>query len=370
MNLGKLAALFFLLSQLVLAEGVPFQVSSKELKTPQPSEGQTTENIDPESGMINDLKYMAISNWLQSYLGPRFTQFDRYVTPEFAEKYILDYKVTRSNPPGAIELIGHLDGDSLKKWVRLVESKNKGSNQIKPLWIVSSNLPAFNLSPSEMSTKIKDSTTLQLLSQLTQNPFQKLNTRIAPLDSSINLEAPPKNESEIQSLTSWAARQGDTLVVWEAFTTCSGCSVPRFDIFVYNTKTQELAFAVGDDVTLSSRDLSNSEVLKRTLLPVFQQFQAALENSFSEGTIQDVSFKIIFENVDSYRTLKMAESSLSRDNGISSLVFKRARDKTAEYAIKSSLTTEELAQKLQNQPGFKAQVSRVDSSTLSVKFLR
>ncbi len=372
MSLGKIILCVLFLSQSVWAEGVPFQVSSSALNSQPSAPANSVENVDPETTLINDLKYLAVSNWLQSYLGSRYPQFDKYITPEFAEKYILDYKIARTNPSGGLDLVGHLDGDSLKKWIRLMESKTKGSNQIKPLLIVSSNLPGFKLSAEETASKMRDSSTIQLLAQLTQQPLQRLNTKLTPLDSSINIDSPPKSSSEIQSLSSIASRRGDTLVIWETFTNCAGCSSPRFDIFVYNTSTQNLAFVVGEDINLSQRDFSNSETVKRSLNPVFQQFQSALENAFSEGTIHDASYKIIFESVDSYRTLKVVENELSRGNGFSSPVFKKASGKSAEYEIKSSLTLEELAQRIQgiNLSGLKPQISKVDSITLSVKLLK
>lgn len=373
MSLDKLLFWTLVFSKFLLAEGVPFHVSSSMLPTPTTVPGQAVENNDPESGLINDLKYLAVSNWLQTYLGPRYTQFDKLITPEFAEKYILDYKVNRSNQPaGTLDLIGHIDGDSLKKWIRLVDSKSKGSNQIKPLFIISSNLSGLNISPSETASKIRDSAVAQTIAQMTQGPVQKLNARLIPIDSGFNLEAPPKNSSEIQSLISLANRRGETLVVWAALSACPGCSTPRFDIFVYNTNSQTLAFVVGDDLSLNSRDIGNQEILKKSLTPIFQQFQTELENMFSEGTVLETPYRLIVDSVDSYRTLKVAEAELSRGNGFSIPVFKKAVGKTVEYGIKSSLSLDELAQKIQSTsvPGFKTQVSKLDSSSLVLKYLK
>ncbi|NDD59673.1 MAG: hypothetical protein EBZ47_10655, partial [Chlamydiae bacterium] len=91
MNIGRFFLFVFFLTKLAFAEGVPFKVSSSSLATPQASSKPTelsAENEDHESNLINDLKYLAVSNWLQTYLGPRYTQFDKHITPEFAEKYI------------------------------------------------------------------------------------------------------------------------------------------------------------------------------------------------------------------------------------------------------------------------------------------
>lgn len=357
--------------KLLFAEGVPFKVSSSSLNTAPTTAGQSIENGDPESTLIDELKYLAVSNWLQDYLSQRYNQFDKYVTPEFAEKYILDYKVSRTGTPsGGLDLIGHLDGEALKKWVRLVDSKSKASNQIKPLFIISSQLPGLSISPGETAHKLRDSSTAQLLSQMTQQQLNKLNAHLSPLESSLSIESPPKNSSEIQSLTSLARERGQSLVLWESFSTCPGCTNPRFDIFLYNTQTQNISFVVGDDLALSMKDLTNTELLKRSLLPIFQQFQSELEKTFSEGSLQETPFKLILENVDSYRALKTAEAELSRGNGFSSPIFKRVGKKTAEYEVKSSLSIEELAVRVQSTvlPGFKTEVSKVDSSTLVVRY--
>lgn len=376
MNIGRFFLFIFFLTKLAFAEGVPFKVSSSSLSTPQASSTPTdlsAENEDHESNLINDLKYLAVSNWLQTYLGPRYTQFDKHITPEFAEKYILDYKVGRNSAPsGGLELSGHLDGDALKRWVRLIDSKSKASSQIKPLFILSSNLPGLNIAPSETSNKIKESSIAQLLYQLTQFQFKKLNTQLTPLDSSVGLDSPPTQSSEVQRLTRSASQKGSSLVVWETFSTCPGCPNPRIDIFVYNNENSNLAFVVGDDLLNSWRELNNTEVLKKSLLPIFQQFQTELENVFSEGSIHENSFKIVIENVDSYRTLKIAEAELNRGMGGSSLILKKAANKSAEYELKSSLAIEELGQRIQGTviPGLKTQVSKADSTTLVLKLNR
>lgn len=373
MSIGKFIIFILFLSHLALAEGVPFKVSSAALAPTSTTLGQSTDSGDPESNLINDLKYLAVSNWLQSYLGPRFTQFDKYVTPEFAEKYILDYKVARTgNAAGVLELIGHLDGDALKRWVRLNESKAKASNQIRPLLIVSSNIPGLNLSPSETSLRQKDSAIAQLLSHLTQLQFKRLNSQPTFLDSSIGLEMPPKNSSEIQSLTSSANRKGDTLVVWETLSVCAGSSNPRLDIMVYNTQNQNLAFVVGDDLPISVRDLNNTELVKKSIVPIFQQFQSELENTFSEGLLQEFSLRLIVENVNSYRALKALEAGLSQGNGISSPVLKKVTGRSVEYELKSSLSIDALGIRIQETsiPGSKTQVTRSDNSTLVVKFTK
>jgi hypothetical protein len=372
LNLGKWILSALVLSNVIIAEGIPFRVSSSALAptTTTLPQGKPTQDSDPEANLINDLKFLAVSNWLQTYLGPKYSQFERFVTPEFAEKYILDYKVNHSNQPtGNLDLIGHLDGDSLKKWVRLVESKAKGSNQIKPLFIMSSNLPDMIFSPSDTSTNARDSHTGQVVEHLTQQQFQKLNAKIYPLDSLMSFESPPRSNADIQSLTAQAARLGYSMVIWEAFTTCPGCTQNRFDIFVYNNSSQNLSFVTGDDVQGSVKEWGNTELLKKSLTPVFQQLQAELENAFSEGMMQEVNYKLVIDGVDSYRALKVAESELEQESGFSNPVFKKAVGKTAEYQIRTALSLEELIQKIQGTPfpGYKSQVSRLDSTTVLLR---
>lgn len=373
MNIAKLFLGLCLFSFWAFGEGVPFKVSSSALSNPTASPAPTDTESDLETNLINDLKYLAVSNFLQNHLGAKYNQFDKFVTPDFSEKYILDYKVTRGGgSPGTVELVGHLDGDALKRWARLIESKTRGSNQIKPLFILSSNLPGLSFSPADTSLRQRDSSIAQVLGQMTQLQLKKLNTQLTPLDTSLGLDAPPKNISEIQSLTSSALRRGDSLVIWETISVCPGCVNPRLDIFVYNSQTQSLAFAIGDDLNISGRDLSNSELFKKSVGPLFQQFQSELENALSSGTLQELTMKIIFENVDSYRTLKVLETQLNQGNGYNSPVLKKVSGKSAEYEIKSTLNIDELGAKVQTNlpPGLKPQVGKADSSTLIVKFTK
>ena len=61
------------------AGGVPFTVGG----------GADTQNI-------SDLKHRAVLEFLQRQLGERFEQYEKQITPEFAERYIMDYKVGRA----------------------------------------------------------------------------------------------------------------------------------------------------------------------------------------------------------------------------------------------------------------------------------
>lgn len=373
MSIVKLVLSFCLWVTLAIAEGVPFKVSSSSLSVPPSSVAQNNTEEDSESTLINDLKYLAVSNFLQNYLGARYTQFDKFITPEFSEKYILDYKVIRSGAgTTGLELVGHLDGDALKRWVRLVDSKTRGSNQIRPLFILSSNLPGLSFSPAETSLRLRDSAIAQILSQMTQAQLKKLNTQLVPLDSSLGLEAPPKNESEVQSLTGSATRRGESMVIWETLSLCPGCTSPRLDIFIYNGQTQNLAFVVGDDLSITGRDFTNTEMFRKSLTPVFQQFHTELENALSAGTLQEKSFKVIFENIESYKTLKAIETQLNQGNGYHTPVLKKVAAKSAEYEIKSSIPVEELGTKIQSTlpSGLKPQVTRSDDSSLIVKFTK
>src|SRR4051794_12741866 len=115
-----LALLVLFLSQLALAEGVPFVLSSSSLP-PSPDDVRQT-------ALIGRLKYQAVVDYLQRLMGSRYSKYEELVTPEFAEKYVLDYQVNRLPGKSAIELNGHLDGDALKRWVRVTETKAAGTS--------------------------------------------------------------------------------------------------------------------------------------------------------------------------------------------------------------------------------------------------
>ena len=88
------------------AEGQPFTIDAGTVNP---------DNPDQELAAASGLKYRAVVEWLQRYLGGRYAEIEKMVTPEFAEKYILDYKVGRNPGNRALyQLTGHLDADSLE----------------------------------------------------------------------------------------------------------------------------------------------------------------------------------------------------------------------------------------------------------------
>lgn len=97
---------FLLVSSLALASGVEFRVSASEL-------GGGADDGDSTSAR---LKQRAVQNFLRRALGNRYASVERKITPEFAERYVLDYKTQRG--PRGMEILGHLDGDALKSWAR------------------------------------------------------------------------------------------------------------------------------------------------------------------------------------------------------------------------------------------------------------
>src|SRR5262245_54194114 len=92
-----------------------FKISSAQLSAEDTADTQS---------MLAKLKHSAIIAFL-SRVGLDHKSLEEVVTPEFADQYIVDYKVSRRG--GNTELSGHLDADGLRRWARLAQTKSRGN---------------------------------------------------------------------------------------------------------------------------------------------------------------------------------------------------------------------------------------------------
>ena len=106
------------------------------------------------------------------------------------------------------------------------------------------------------------------------------------------------------------------------------------------------------------------------LSPVFQLFHADFESAISEGKLSFSEYKLTIEGVDSYRLYKFLETELNRVDYLSQLTLRRAESRVAEFNFTSTLSTEEVAQRIQSTAfgGFHLKPVRVDSKSLSVRY--
>lgn len=377
MNFVK-ALLFLLVSSLLFADEIPFTVSGTPATLAPSVAGAApapTNLDDPQQQgeLIAQLKLRAVSEWLQGYLGNRYPQFERFITNDFAEKYVLEYKVSRAGANReAIQLNGHLDGDSLKRWVRVVESK-KGGTTVKPLLVLSSSLTQFPLSPAASTDRARDNVFGQQVSSFMNHEFQRMNTHLTPVESSFPLNSPARFENEIRTLRDFGVQSGGNCVVWVHLSPCSSCAGnSRTDIYLYSLNAPRLVFVESDDLPLKAQDYSNQERVKEALKTVFQQFHASFDSVVSEGKLLNSEFRVLFEGLDHVRSFKVFESELARSDFASQPILRKAEARSAEFSVLSPLGVDELAQRIQNieMAGRKLSAQRIDSRSVVVRYLK
>jgi hypothetical protein len=363
LNSVKLFTFAFVFTVRLWAEAVSFSVAAPQLPV-EPGK----EAAESQAEILAQLKVQAVSEWLQGYLGNRYSQFERAVTVEFAEKHVIDYSVSRTstNPPNVV-LNGHLDTDGLKRWLRLAETKNKGgSHQLRAIAFLSSNIPGISFSASDTAQKAREITIASQIHTLLQPLFQKLNAKLTLADGGAPSGNAPRTSKEVRNLKDFAKTDGTNVAVWGQLTQCAPCGGARLDLFGYSLPQERVIAAVSEDLALSQKDYTNSDYLKSKLTPIVQQFQTDFESAVTEGRVFSSEYHLIVEGVDSYRVFKNIEASLGRQDFVSQPILKRASSKTAEFIFLSSLSIEELAGRFPQVDvgGVKLRTSRLDDSTL------
>ena len=358
-------ALFLLVSlaaPVAKAEGQPFTIDAT---------GVTVDNPDQELATASGLKYRAVVEWLQNYLGARYPEVEKMVTPEFAEKYVLDYKVGRN--PGnrtVFELTGHIDAESLKRWARVMLTKNEGGNSMKPVLLVSSTVPGLTLSPGETGARLASSALIQDLLGISNNAFQKFNSHVTPFDGGLSLSQPPRTDAELKQLHDQAIAKGGNSALWFRLIPCKSCGGMRMDTFLYNLTHSRLALVRSDDLSLAPEDFSHPEKLRSALKNTGRQLQSEVDEMVSNGTLFSASHRIVVEGVDNYRAFQDLELELPRLDFINQCILKRSESKLAEFEVLTPLNIEELSQRLQQEAfgGFKLKPVRVDSQSLVMRY--
>lgn len=371
MSFAKIFSLWLIFFPLfLLADAIPFAV----VGTPSalPHAPANLDDPQQQSQLIAELKYRAVSEWLQGYLGGRYPQFEKSVTPDFAERYVLDYKVARTgNNREAMQLTGHLDGDSLRRWVRLLETK-KGNYSLKPVFLLSSSIPGLTFSANETLEKVKGSPLGEVVLGFANQQFHKLNVKTTIAERGVPTQNPPKNEAELRALREFGVQTGNNLALWTHISPCASCGGARVDVLVYGLTGPRLVLALNDDLALQPKDFGNTERLKAVFSPIFQEFHSEFESAISEGKLFATEYELIVEGLDSYRMYKLIETEFNKVEYLSQPVLRQAENRTARFSVLSSLSSEDLAQRIQGSrfANFQLKPVRVDSRSISVRYLK
>ena len=371
-----------LLASTAFGEGVPFTISSRDLPPPEEAKPlkkgaspAPTANADDEAegGSSNDLtsrlKHQAVINYLQSHLGSRYSKYEEKITSNFAEKYILEYKITRpANEKRVIILSGSLDSDSLKRWLRKFEIKSSGASGLSPMFLVSADPGPMRA--AETSASVKSGISESVYAQL-QVYLNRFNASMVPFSGSVN-NTPPRTESEIRALGDVGQGRNSNSAVWIHFSQCPSCGGSRVDLLFYYFPQSRLALGKSEDLPFDFREGAHTERAKKAVKSAIDEFATGLTELIEQGTLFSSVHTLAVDGLDSLRAFKQLDNGLARLDFVTRVVLKKTEPTRVEYEILSGLSSEELMQRLQSNAfgGFKLKAAGTSGSSLQMRYGR
>ncbi len=350
----------------------PYAVAEQEFSVA--SESLPALPPDTESStVLARLKQQAVREYLQKTLGPRFERYDAGITADFAERYILDYQVVRqSSDSTQMEISGRLDTVALKQWIRRNEIKATGSTSLKPVFLMSANLPGYSLDPRQTAAMVKQTGSApQTFYKNTSDAFQKFNAALSVTEETgLGLVRPPVQENEIRALRSFGLMAGFNSAVWVNLSPCPGCGT-RVEIVLYNLTQARQVLSVSAEVEMSPSEMGDSKRLIKALSKAFQDFNSAFEESVATGTLFASEYLLAVENLTSYKAFKLVDAALNKQDFILRAVVSKTQNKVATFRILSPLPPRELYQRFQvtQFSGLTLKTVGIDSQAITMRYL-
>jgi len=321
----------------------------------------------PGGDAVSRLQQEAVAQWLERSLGSRYAQVEREITPEFAKKYILDFSVGHPNGSHLVTaLTGHLDSDGLKRWVRVADVHSHGRS-FKPLFVLSSTVPAMGFTPATTATQVRSNNVAQQIFSESNVVLAKLGARATPAsEAKFPFTQPPKTRAEIHSLQEAVIPDGFNAVFWVQLTPSKTQGAVRMDSVIYNLNAPRLVIARTDE--LPSPDANHLEGTNSA----FSQMRADIDGLISDGTLFAVSHALVIQGIDSYQGFSTLGDELGKLDFIDQAIVKRSESKAAEFEVLSSLKDEELYARLQTADlaGIHLKPVRLDAQSLVMRYSR
>ncbi len=351
-------ALSFTLSLSVLAEGDPFKISG-----PIPE--------DKPGTYANELKHEAVTRWLKNHLKEKYAEVEEQVTPEFTEKYILDFSQRRfaSGEKVHLEVSGHLDADALDKWSKRV-SMNSETPAYNPLYILSSDFPSNEINPQQTATRVADNiyarTLTQVVSQSMKHSGMSLN--IMNLFSLPALQ-PVRTKEKLEALEQISLAAGSKTALWFNLSSCYQCGGAKIEMYLYRFEPARVALTDSADLKLSQSDLTNAETLKTVLTPAVERFRTLIDSAISKGTLIDSSLKLVIRGLP-FTKHREIEQALAKLKFVGSVVPQAVTSDAAQFEVTTKLNVQEFSQRIGRAQfaDFNMKVLRVDSNTLIMRY--
>lgn len=318
------------------------------------------------------LKHQAVKEWLKAKLGDEFSNFESKFTPEFTEQYVLDYQVTKLSDE-ELQVTGHLDIQSLLGWVRLTETKSHGGGDIRPLFVVSSEIPEASLLARSTPSNVRSDKFAQTLMTLSTGTLAKFSIKLGTSrDARFPYSAPPQSESDIHSLRSFAAAQDFNSVLWLHFVPCAPCGGTKAQVYFYNLPQDRTLIAQTHNLKLAAADFQSSDKIKAETTEMFKQLGQDFEEMVSSGSLSSRIHQLEVKGVQSYQAYLTINKELESLDFVTEAVLSKTEPWTVHYEIMSPLPSSELLKKFEGLKfsAFRLEPKSVSSNNLVVQYVK
>ncbi|MBI4403545.1 MAG: hypothetical protein HY537_05260 [Deltaproteobacteria bacterium] len=304
---------------------------------------------EQQDSLVAQLITRALDQWFQDNWH-RYKEFEKAVATEFSgsrnEKYVVDYTPPRLTPDlSQAQMTVRVDSDSLKRWLRSIEAKEKGM-ALRPLFILSSDL--LNLAPQDTALRIKDNVVAKTFFSQAYSALQKVGLKLEMMDLRSLPPMPPATESTMHALSQQLAGLPVNAALWVQIASCRTCGGTRMDILLYDLARKRILLARSEDLPLSSKDLSHSDRLSALFRPHIQQFKSEFEELYSSGLFFSQMYRLSLDDIENLSTFKEVEGELGRLDFVFSpaLLFSVPRAGHYEIEFASHLSPQELQRQI------------------------
>ncbi|MCB9255344.1 MAG: hypothetical protein H6617_11740 [Bdellovibrionaceae bacterium] len=317
-----------------------------------------------------DLKHQAVVNWLKSEMKDKYAAVEEKVTPEFTEKYVLDFTRRKffSGKP-FMEVKGHLDSKGLKEWARIASVKSE-STSLNPLLVLSSDFPDNSISPESTSEKVESSKYAKIVRTLLDASLAKLNVnlKIVPF-TRFPLSKPARTKNEIAALREIGLSTDSKTALWVHLSSCYSCGGAKLDLYLYNFDQSRIATADTEDLALAQSDMASEARLNETLAKPISDFVQRLEQVISKGALFSSVFHLVVKGIP-YTSHNVLEDALAKLDYVVRISLRSMEPDGAEFEVMSSVGPAEFSERLGRSQfsGFNLKVLKIDSDALTVRY--
>ncbi|MBI1861874.1 MAG: hypothetical protein HYR96_13250 [Deltaproteobacteria bacterium] len=317
-----------------------------------------------QTTIIAELKSKAIHQWVLRFVGPkRYIAFEPYIKTDVSDRFVINYSLGKlASDKKNWELVGKLDNDGLKRWVRVTEARLGQGAAPKPVLVVTIENEALSLN--------------KVGTQWIEGPLGKVmarfNSRIVLSTTghpNLILPAPPRSPNEVESYGERLRTEGMGSAAWVHLSRPEG-SNGQMEILYIGGAPARIAFtqAYLFPFTFEGTPSKRLEMFVEEKMP---SFSSSLEDLIASGTLVSTTFRLRVTGLDSFAKYRKVDQAIGLLDPVTRVMLRSAEPQTVEYEISSTLPLAEFALRIPSfhigEFGLKTETQ--DANSLSVRLV-